>query len=84
MEIKDKIDAKDLNKKPGRELLIMIYMQTIKTNDIIADHERRIHIIEKLVNDKIGLKLFKNISIALGTIMILFTMLNIIIDLLVK
>ena len=84
MEIKDKIDAKDLNKKPGRELLIMIYMQTIKTNGIIADHERRIHIIEKLVNDKIGLKLFKNISIALGTIMILFTILNIIIDLLVE
>jgi tetrahydromethanopterin S-methyltransferase subunit G len=100
MGIEDKISIEDLHDKSDRKLIEMIFMQVYETNSKVADHEKRISKIEDCiddkaekedvkvlkseVHDKIGYRLFKNLSIVLGVLISILIILTTIIGLLPK
>ena len=52
----DKVSVNDLLKKPAKEIQIMTYLQTIKTNGTVTRHDKCIETLEKDMKDKIGLE----------------------------
>lgn len=72
----DKMSVEDLMKKPQKELLTMIYIQTVKTNGTVQDHEDRIDCLEKDNKSTIKTKIFVLIASVLGIIITLFGILD--------
>jgi len=75
----DKVSVEDLFKKPAKEIQIMTYLQSVKINGQVA---RNIESIEKNaiciegikdeLKDKIGIKLFKIITIISAALLVAF------------
>jgi len=62
-KFEDKVSVEDLFKKPAKEIRIMTYMQTVKTNGQVAENIERIEKntsyiedIKEDMQDKIGIK----------------------------
>jgi len=43
----DKVSVSDFMKMPQKELMAHIYIQTLKTNGTVKDHEERLNCVEK-------------------------------------
>lgn len=54
----DKVSINDFMNMPEKELLANIYIQTLKTNGTVRDHEGRIDDIEKEYANKDDIKAF--------------------------
>lgn len=52
----DKVTASDFIKMPQKELLANIYVQTLKTNGTVKDHDIRLECIEKEYMNKDDIK----------------------------
>jgi hypothetical protein len=75
----DSINVHELMSLPQKELMTKIYIQTLKTNGTVAQHcqelitikddlknkadKKEVEVLEDEVKDKIGYRLFKNLSI---------------------
>ena len=75
----DKLSVGDLLKKPAKEIQIMTYLQAVKTNAQVAKNieniEKNASCIETIktdVKDKIGVKLFKIITIIAMALLVAF------------
>lgn len=75
----DNVSVEDLMKKPQKELLVEIYIQTVKTNGTVAQNCKDINILQTDMKDKIGMKLFRNLTIVLGVIIAFATLIQLII-----
>ena len=78
-KFEDKVSVEDLFKKDTKEILIMTYMQTVKTNAQVArnikdieENASRIKVIKTELKDKIGVKLFKIITIIAMALLVVF------------
>ena len=78
-KFEDKVSVEDLFKKDTKEILIMTYMQAVKTNAQVAKNieniEKNASCIETIktdVKDKIGVKLFKIITIIAMALLVAF------------
>jgi hypothetical protein len=72
----DRVSVDDLMKKPQKELLTMIYIQTVKTNGTVAENCKDIASLQLDMKDKIGMKLFRNLTIILGVIITATTLIQ--------
>lgn len=84
----DYISVEDLMKKPQKELMAQIYVQTLKTNGTISLHCQQIdeihadlktkassidlEDIRRDLKDKIGQKIFVILASILGVVMVIF------------
>ena len=78
-KFEDKVSVEDLFKKDTKEILIMTYLQAVKTNAQVAKNieniEKNASCIETIktdVKDKIGVKLFKIITIIAMALLVAF------------
>ena len=78
-KFEDKVSVEDLFKKPAKEIQIMTYLQAVKTNGQVAKNieniEKNASCIETIktdVKDKIGVKLFKIITIIAMALLVAF------------
>ena len=78
-KFEDKVSVEDLFKKPAKEIQIMTYLQAVKTNAQVAKNieniEKNASCIETIktdVKDKIGVKLFKIITIIAMALLVAF------------
>ena len=78
-KFEDKVSVEDLFKKDTKEILIMTYMQAVKTNSQVAENIKNIEEnaicvkdIKTELKDKIGIKLFKIITIISGALLVAF------------
>ena len=78
-KFEDKVSVEDLFKKPTKDILIMTYLQAAKTNAQVAKNieniEKNASCIETIktdVKDKIGVKLFKIITIIAMALLVAF------------
>lgn len=75
----DKVPIADLMKKNTKELLMMIYIEQIKTNGNIKNHDTRITCLEEDNKHTIKTKIFIVGASILGFIIILFQILDMVI-----
>ena len=75
----DKVSVDDLLKKPVKEILIMTYVQTVKTNGQVAENCDTIAKLQEEIKDKIGIeelsrmqKIFAWTTGSIGFILIVF------------
>ena len=73
----DKLSIADLMKKSQKELIANIYQQVVKTNGIVRQNCGDIEELKTEMKDKIGLKLFRNLTIILGLLITIATLLGI-------
>lgn len=76
MGIEDKISVEDLTKKDTKELLIMVYLQTAKTNGIVKEHEDDIECLKKEIKTKIDWKIFTILASVLTVVIATMNLLN--------
>jgi hypothetical protein len=74
----DTISIHDLMSMPQKELMAKIYIQTLKTNGTVKDHEVRLQCIEKEDKNNIKTKIFVTGSSIVGFLIILFQVLNLV------
>lgn len=74
----DTISIHDLMSMPQKELMAKIYIQTLKTNGTVKDHEGRIDCLEKEDKNNIKTKVFTIGSTIIGFLIILFQVLNLV------
>lgn len=74
----DTISIHDLMSMPQKELMAKIYIQTLKTNGTVKDHEVRLQCIEKEDKNNIKTKVFTIGSTIIGFLIILFQVLNLV------
>lgn len=72
----DTLSVEDLMKKPQKELLANLYIQTLKINGTVRRNCKEIEDLENKVDEKIGWKIFAVISGVLMVIIVLFNMLD--------
>lgn len=77
-KFEDTISIHDLMSMPQPELLAKIYIQTLKTNGTVKDHEGRIDCLEKEDKNNIKTKVFTIGSTIIGFLIILFQVLNLV------
>ena len=75
----DKVSVEDLLKKPVKEILIMTYVQTVKTNGQVAENCDTITKLQEEIKDKIGIeelnrmqKIFAWVTGSIAFILIVF------------
>ena len=75
----DKLSIQDLSKMKQKDIIIMTYMQAVKTNGQVAESCADINTLQADVKDKIGIKelnrmqkLFAWVTGGIGFIVILF------------
>jgi hypothetical protein len=75
MGIEDTLKVEDVLKDPSDIILAKVYIQTLKTNGTVKNHEERIGKIEDCMDDKIGVKgitkLAVIVSFVLGLLMLI-------------
>lgn len=74
----DKVGIEDLMKKTSKELVARIYQQVLKTNGTVTQNCKDIEVLQDEMKDKIGMRLFRNLSIILGVLIAGATILQII------
>jgi hypothetical protein len=74
----DTISIHDLMSMPQKELMAKIYIQTLKTNGTVKDHEGRIDCLEKEDKQNIKTKVFTIGASVIGFLIILFQVLNLV------
>jgi hypothetical protein len=74
----DTISIHDLMSMPQKELMAKIYIQTLKTNGAVKDHEGRIDCLEKEDKHNVKTKIFTIGSTIIGFLIILFQVLNLV------
>ena len=52
----DKLSIQDLSKMKQKDIIIMTYMQAVKTNGTVKRHESEMITVQKEMKDKIGIK----------------------------
>ena len=72
----DNISIDDLMKKPTKELLVMNYVQAVRTNGTVQKHEKDIECLKEDMKDKIGMRLFAWLSGAIAFVIILFNVID--------
>ena len=70
----DTVSVKDLMNIPQKELMVKIYIQTLKTNGDVTEHREKIDKLEKEVKEKIGWKVFATLT---GILVLLITTFNV-------
>jgi hypothetical protein len=65
---------------PNKELMASIYIQTMKTNDRVTHNEDEIKCLKDEMKDKIGWKLMSVIGGLLGVLIIVFNIINILVN----
>ena len=73
----DKVEIADLIKQPQKEILARIYQQVLKTNGTVSQNCKDITKLQDDMEDKIGMKLFRNLSILLGILITASTLIQI-------
>jgi hypothetical protein len=73
----DKVEIADLIKQPQKEILARIYQQVLKTNGTVAQNCKDIISLQDDMKDKIGMKLFRNLSIIIGLMIAAATLIQI-------
>ncbi len=73
----DTLSVEDLLKKPTKEIQIMTYIQTVKTNDRVAKNIKDIENLKKEVRNKIGWKIFTIGASVLTLVILAFGLLNV-------
>ena len=68
MGIEEQIKIEEILKEPNEIILAKIYIQTLKTNGTVKNHETRLGKIEDCMEDKIGVKAFTKISVIITVI----------------
>jgi len=76
MKFEDKISVQDLMKKPQKELLTMIYIQTVKTNGQVRTNTGDIETLQSDVKSKIGWKIFVVGTSILTAVILMFNLIN--------
>ena len=79
--LKDNISINDLMKKPGKELLVEIYIQALITNGNVATNRGNIDNLQKDIKDKIGMKLFGLLTGIIAFLIIMFQVLDMVVKL---
>jgi hypothetical protein len=74
--LEDNISMEDLLQKPEKDLLVMIYIQALKTNGTVAENCKDISVLNTEIKDKIGMKLFAWLSGAVAFLIVLFNVLD--------
>ncbi len=74
----DTISIHDIMSMPQKELMAKIYIQTLKTNGTVKDHEGRIECLEKEDKQNIKTKVFTIGASVIGFLIILFQVLNLV------
>ena len=62
----DKVSINDFINMPEKELLASIYIQTLKTNGTVRDHEKEIDDLKTCMKEKMDWGMFKRLSIVMG------------------
>ena len=75
----DKVEIADLMKTTSKVLIAKIYQQVLKTNGTVAQNCKDITELQTDMKDKIGLKLFRNLTIILGVLITASTIIQILI-----
>ena len=75
----DKVEIADLMKTTSKVLIAKIYQQVLKTNGTVAQNCKDIGELQTDMKDKIGLKLFRNLTIILGVLITASTIIQILI-----
>ena len=75
----DNVSVEDLMKRPQKELLAEIYIQTLKTNGTVTQHSTEIVDLKKEMKDKIGMKLFGLLTGIIAFLIIIFNVLDLVI-----
>jgi len=78
-KFENKLPIVDLMKKSQKELIACIYQQVVKTNGIVRQNCNDIEDLKTEMKDKIGIKLFRNLTIILGLFITIATLLGILI-----
>ena len=73
----DKLSVEDLLKKPAKEIQIMTYIQTVKTNNKVAKNIKDIENLKKEVGGKIGWKVFTIGASVLTLVILAFGLINV-------
>ena len=73
----DKVEIADLMKTTSKVLIAKIYQQVLKTNGTVAQNCKDITELQTDMKDKIGLKLFRNLTIILGVLITASTIIQI-------
>jgi len=73
----DKVGIEELMKTPPKELMARIYQQVLKTNGTVTQNCKDIGELQTDMKDKIGLKLFRNLTIILGVLITASTIIQI-------
>jgi len=76
----DTVSIHDLMNLPDKELMAKIYIQTLKTNGTVRKHEDDIECLQKEMKDKIGWKMFTVLTGVISFLIILFNILNLIME----
>jgi len=74
--LEDNVSMEDLLQKPEKDLLIMIYIQAVKTNGTVAENYKDIATLKVEMKDKIGMKLFAWLTGAVAFLIVLFNVLD--------
>ena len=75
-KLEDNVSMEDLLQKPEKDLLIMIYIQAVKTNGTVAENYKDIATLKVEMKDKIGMKLFAWLTGAVAFLIVLFNVLD--------
>ena len=73
----DKVEIADLMKTTSKELMARIYQQVLKTNGTVTQNCKDIENLQTDIKDKIGMKLFRNLSIIIGVLVTAATLIQI-------
>jgi len=73
----DKVEIADLMKTTSKVLIAKIYQQVLKTNGTVIQNCKDITELQTDMKDKIGLKLFRNLTIILGVLITASTIIQI-------
>ena len=72
----DNTSKEELMGKPIKDLIVDILLQTTKTNGTVTQNCKDITGLQTDMKDKIGLKLFRNLTIILGVIITVATIIQ--------
>ena len=78
----DSVTVKDFMNMPEKELLANIYIQTLKTNGTVKEHEKEIKDIKDCLKEKIDWLLLKRLSIVLGLLISALTIPSLVLNVL--
>lgn len=79
MGIEDSIKIEELQSEPTKVLLAKIYIQTLKTNGTVKDHDIRLKCLEEDNKQTIKTKVFAILTAAIAVIIIIFNVINMVV-----